>query len=191
MAWYVIRTNIKSEEKAERNLQRAGFSTYAPLARIERFNRRKKVHVQFVLRLMPRYLFVQIDGAVPWYTLRGCEGVEAVLGAEGRPCRLYEDDAKKLRAVIDAEADLQFDTTREAMVRRGEIGKSKRDTMRMKFPVGASVKITDGPFAQFIAQVTNVNAKGKLEALVMIFGRLSPIEIPAKWAELDDIGEAA
>lgn len=191
MAIYVIRTNIKCEEKAERNLRRAGFSTYSPLARIERFNKRRKVWVETELRLMPRYLFVEVEGQVPWFTLRACEGVESVLGAEGQPCRLHAEETKALRAVQQAEADLQFDTTRAAKVRRGEIGKSKRDTVRMKFPTGASIKITDGPFAAFIAQVTNVNAKGKLEALVMIFGRLSTIEIPAKWAELDDMGEAA
>lgn len=37
MAWYVIRTNIKSEDKAERNLRDAGFATYAPWQKFERF----------------------------------------------------------------------------------------------------------------------------------------------------------
>jgi len=191
MAWYVVRTNIKSEDKAERNLRRAGFSTYAPMARIERFNKRRKVWVETQLQLMPRYLFVDIEGAVPWYVLRACEGVESVLGVEGRPCRLDAKDEKALRAVQEAEADLQFDSTRAAKIRRGEIGKTKRDTVRMRFPAGASIRITDGPFSQFLAQVTNVTAKGKLQALVMIFGHLSPVEIPAKWAELDAVGEAA
>jgi transcriptional antiterminator NusG len=191
MATYVIRTNIRCEEKAERNLRRAGFSTYSPMARIERFNKRRKVWVETELRLMPRYLFVEMEGQVPWYTLRACEGVESVLGWQGRPAKLNSTDAKVLAEVKDAEADLQFDTTRAAKVRRGEIGKTKRDTVRMRFPAGASIRITDGPFAQFIGQVTNVTAKGKLQALVMIFGHLSPVEIPAKWAELDEVGEAA
>lgn len=191
MAIYVIRTNIKSEEKAERNLRRAGFSTYSPKARIERFNKRRKVWIETELRLMPRYLFVEVDGVVPWYTLRACEGVESVLGAEGQPCRLHDEETKALRAVQEAEADLQFDTTRAAKIRRGEIGKTRRETVRMRFPAGSSIKITDGPFSNFIAQVTNVTAKGKLQALVMVFGHLTPVEIPAKWAELDAIGEAA
>lgn len=189
--WFVVRTNIKCEEKAERNLRRAGFSTYSPLARIERFSKRRKVWVETELRLMPRYLFVEVSGAVPWFVLRGCEGVEAVLGAEGKPCRLHDAEERALRQVMEAEADLQFDTTRAAKVRRGEIGKNKRDTVRMKFPTGASIKITDGPFAAFMAQVTNVTAKGKLEALVMIFGHLTPVTIKAEWAELDEYGEAA
>lgn len=189
--WFVIRTNIKCEEKAERNLRRAGFTTYSPMARIERFNKRRKVWIETELRLMPRYLFVQASGNVPWYVLRACEGVESVLGAEGKPCRLHDAEEKALAAVMEAEADLQFDTTRAAKIRRGEIGKTKRDTVRMKFPAGASIRITDGPFSQFIGQVTNVTAKGKLQALVMVFGHLSPIEIPAKWAELDGVSEAA
>lgn len=191
MAWYVVRTNIKCEDKAERNLRRAGFSIYSPMARMERFNKRRKVWVETDLRLMPRYLFVETSGDVPWFVLRACEGVESVLGAEGRPCRLHEAEEHALREVMNAEADLQFDTTRAAKIRRGEIGKTKRDTVRMRFPVGSSIKITDGPFSQFIAQVTNVTGKGKLQALVMIFGHLSPVEIPARWAELDGVDEAA
>lgn len=189
--WYVIRTNIKCEEKAERNLRRAGFKTYSPFARIERFNKRRKVWIETELRLMPRYLFVETTGVVPWYVLRACEGVESVLGSEGRPCRLHAAEERALRDVMAAEADLQFDTTRAAKIRRGEIGKNKRDTVRMKFPKGASIRVTDGPFAEFMAEVTNVTAKGKLEALIMIFGELTPVTIKAEWAELDGINEAA
>jgi len=57
--WYVIRTNIKCEEKAERNLRAAGFYTYAPLGRTERFSKRKKIFRQIVYRMLPRYLFVE------------------------------------------------------------------------------------------------------------------------------------
>lgn len=183
MAWYVVRCNIKCEEKAERNLRRAGFSTYAPLARIERFNKRRKVWIETELRLMPRYLFVETVGAVPWFVLRACEGVESVLGSEGRPCRLHGLEERALREVMAAEADLQFDTTRAGKIRRGEIGKNKRDTVRMKFPPGVSIRVTEGPFADFIAEVTNVTAKGKLEALIKVFGELTPVTIKAEWAE--------
>lgn len=183
MAWYVVRTNIKCEDKAERNLRRAGFSVYSPRARLERFNKRRKVWVETEVRLMPRYLFVETRGVVPWYVLRACEGVESVLGAEGTPCRLHQAEEKALRDVMEAEADLQFDSTRAALVRRGEIGKNKRETVRMKFPAGTKIKINDGPFSQFVAEVTNVTGRGKLQALVEIFGSLSPVEIPAKWAE--------
>lgn len=191
MTWYCIRTNIKCEDKAERNLRRAGFSTYSPMARIERFNKRRKVWVETVLRLMPRYLFVETHGTVPWYVLKTCEGVESVLGAEGRPCFLHEEEMKALRDIMSAEADMQYDMTRAGKIRRGEIGKNKRDTVRMNFPIGASISVKEGPFAAFTGQITNVTAKGKIEALVMILGRLTPIEIPPEWAELDAVGEAA
>src|SRR5215217_474882 len=181
--WFVVRTNAKSEQKAERNLRRAGFSTYAPLARIERFNKRRKVWIETDLRLMPRYLFVETTGAVPWFVLRACEGVESVLGSEGCPCRLHGLEERALREVMAAEADLQFDTTRAGKIRRGEIGKNKRDTVRMKFPTGATIRVTEGPFAEFMAEVTNVTAKGKLEALIRVFGELTPVTIKAEWAE--------
>ena len=34
-AWYVVRTNIKCEEKASANIRAAGFDVYLPRSRVE------------------------------------------------------------------------------------------------------------------------------------------------------------
>lgn len=190
--WYAIETKPKGEDKAERDLRLAGFTVYAPIAHVERWNKRKKVHVERTLRLMPRYLFVSVELVDDvWLAVRSCRGVSRALGADGLPCRLNSFETKALEEVMQAERDLEFDTTRAARIRRGEIGKNKRETARIKYPAGSKIRITKGPFASFSAEVTTVTGRGKLEALVSLFGRLSTVEIPAGWAEIDEQAKAA
>jgi transcriptional antiterminator NusG len=190
MAWFVIRTNIKCEEKAERNLRNAGFRTYAPWQKFERLNRRKKVWIQHQMRLAPRYLFLEAPASnVPWYVVRGCEGVESVLGINGSPHRLSGSEVAALNEIMRAEADFAFDETRAGKLHRREIGKTKRETTRMKFPVGSKVRISDGPFTSFNGEITNVNGRGHLLVMTEIFGRMTPVELDV--GQVEAIASAA
>lgn len=189
--WFAIETNVKCEDKALRNLRLAGFRAYSPLARTEVWNKRKRVHVVRELRLMPRYLFIETEGEVPWYIIRACEGVQRVLGVDGRPVALGRKDVAALLDVMAAEENLEFDTTRAAKIRRGEIGKTKADTARIRFKAGSRITITKGPFASFSAEVVTVTGKGKLEALVSMFGRLTEVTVDPEWADVDAAAEAA
>lgn len=185
--WYAIETMPKAEDKAERDLRLAGITVYAPIARTERWNKRKKVHVERTLRLMPRYLFVNV-GTIGdlWHIIRSCRGVSRALGADGMPARLNNFETKALEEVMQAEQELHFDTTRNARIRRGEIGKNQRETARIQYPVGSKVRIMKGPLTAFTAEVTTVTGRGKLEALVSVFGRLSTVEINPAWVELEE-----
>lgn len=179
-AWLVIRTNVKAEDKAERNLAKAGFRTYAPWQRFERFNRRKRVWVKHEMRLAPRYLFVETPMAferVPFYTIRACEGVESILGINGNPHQLSPAEEAALRSIMAAEKDFAFDETRDGKLHRREIGKTKKETTKLKYPVGSKVRIADGPFTSFNGEVTNVNGRGQLQVLASIFGRMTPVEL--------------
>lgn len=191
MAWYVVRTNIKCEDKAERNLAAAGFCTYAPWQRFERFSHRKHVWLQWEMRLAPRYLFLETpDDNVPWKVIRDCEGVEYVLGVDEsdgmrasyamRPVPLNKHQTKQLMAIMAAEKDFAFDETRAGKLHRREIGKTKKDTTRMKYPAGTKVRINDGPFATFSGEVTNVNGRGHLQVLVSLLGRETSVELEVK-----------
>ena len=190
--WYAIEIKPKGEDKAERDLRNAGFSVYAPVARFERWNKRKKVNVERSVRLMPRYMFISARhiGEL-WRAVHSSRLVSRVLGANGLPSRLNHSETAALEAVMKAEQDYEFDTTSAARIRRGEIGKSARETARIKFPVGSHVRITKGPLASFTAEVTTVNGRGKLEALVSIFGRTSPVELPVDSVEVANMSEAA
>ena len=189
MAWYVLRTNIKSEDKAERNLAAAGFRTYAPWQKFERFNSRKKVFIQHELRLAPRYLFLDTGDLhrenTPWGVITKCEGVEYVLGYMGLPVPLHNEETKALSAIMTAEANYEFDETRAGKLHRREIGKTKKETTRLRFPIGSKITIKEGPFASFSGEVTNVNGRGHVQALVGILGRLVSTELETKDLALD------
>jgi len=50
--------------------------------------------------------------------------------------------------------------------------------MRVAFTKGQNVRVTDGPFAEFIGTVDEVNAeRNKVKVLVSIFGRETPVEL--------------
>ena len=49
---------------------------------------------------------------------------------------------------------------------------------RVAFTKGQSVRVTDGPFAEFIGTVDEVNPeRNKVKVLVSIFGRETPVEL--------------
>ena len=49
---------------------------------------------------------------------------------------------------------------------------------RVAFQKGQSVRVTDGPFAEFIGTVDEVNPeRNKVKVLVSIFGRETPVEL--------------
>lgn len=181
MAWFVVRTNIKCEEKAEQSLRRAGYDVYLPRMKIERQHKRTKKWLVKTLCLFPRYLFVaQPDREANWLKARLCDGVESVLGVCGTPVAVASAKVERLQRM---QADLQFDDTRAAKLHRQEIGKTERETTRMRFPPGTRVRAKDGPFAGFRGYVTNVDAKGAVEVIVTLFGRLTPVPFPVEAVE--------
>lgn len=192
MTWYVVQTNIKCETKAEGNLRAAGFRTYAPLQRFEKFNKRKKTFMVNERRICGRYLFVEApDNADAWGAMRACQGVEHIVPWGRPPIRLNKIETKALEVIMAAEADYAFDETRTGKLHRREIGKTKKETTKLRFPVGARVRIKDGPFTSFGGEISNVTGKGALKVLLTIFGRITETELESGQVELAQISEAA
>lgn len=176
--WYVIRTNIKGEEKALRNLSLAGYEVYYPRKRIEIKHKRTNVYSVKEQPLMMRYLFVaQPERNADWYTLRACEGVEGVLGIDG-PMRV---PYRVVQQIYDAEFDMQYDDTRAARIHRKEEAKTKKETTVMKFPEGTLALIGSGPFQGFHGRVEEVTSKGTVKLLTSLFGSLTTVEIQPEY----------
>lgn len=188
--WFVVIATVKGEEKAERDLHHLGFQTYAPTGKIERFSKRKKVFRTHEYRMMPRYLFVRA-AATDAMAIKECRGVYGIVSIEGRPIPLDKEGEKALLMMMAAERNLEFDQTRAGKLHRREIGRTKKETTKLRFPPGAHVLIKQGPFASFAAEVVSVNGRGAIEAMVKVFGRLSSTEIPTEWVEIVDIPRQA
>lgn len=176
--WFVVRANIKCEDKAAENIRAAGFDVYLPRQRYEIINRRNHTRVEKVRPLMMRYLFVGLNpDALHFGFVRACEGVERFLEIQGRPLRVGANDVD---LILDAEINMRFDDTKAARIHRKEEARTAKETIRMKFQPGTDVKITEGVFAGFTGLVEEVTSSGQVEALVAVFGRLASVTLDPK-----------
>jgi transcriptional antiterminator NusG len=56
--------------------------------------------------------------------------------------------------------------------------KAEEPVVKVGFQVGQSVRVTDGPFSDFVGTVEEINVeKGKVKVAVSIFGRETPVEL--------------
>ena len=99
--WFVVRTNIRCERRASRSLRAAGYRVYWPQMRKSSIHHRTKKRIFKRLGLLVGYVFVRMtrlstDGRPDWYTLRSCDGVECVLGIDGKPISVRRDDIADL-----------------------------------------------------------------------------------------------
>jgi len=110
-------------------------------------------------KFFPGYVFVNMAlNEQTWHLVRGSSKVSGFVGGKTRPPEVPE--AEVLRVT-------------QQMVTGAEKPKQK-----IKFSLGESVSVTDGPFSNFNGTVEEINEeKGKVKVLVSIFGRPTPVEL--------------
>jgi len=171
----------QDEALVEHALGDAGFNFYLPRMKRElRHHRTKKIIVRR-FALFSGYIFVSAGAHDPnWMRLKACDGICGVLSLDGRPWPIPEAQVEALR---QAEFDLVFDDTHEARLKRGQEGRNRRETAALHFPVGASIVLTEGPFAGLPGEVVGVGTGGLIRAIVEVFRQKTPMEIPPEWIE--------
>ena len=115
----------------------------------------KKVTVKE--KIFPGYILVKIVlDEKSWLAVRTTQGVTSFVGMGNKPT-----------PISDAEVATIVKFTQEAT-----------PAYKQVFAVSDTVKIVDGPFAEFIGKVDNVDEeRGKVKILVSIFGRETPVEL--------------
>lgn len=108
-------------------------------------------------KIFPGYMLVKLILDDPtWLAVRTTPGVTGFVGAGSKPTPLSETEVKNIEKFVSAPA--------------------KR--FKTKFSVGEAVKITDGPFSDFLGTINEMDEeKGKVKVLVSIFGRETPVEL--------------
>lgn len=178
--WFVIQTNPTCEHRARAALNRAQFGVYVPMRRVEKFNSRKSEWVTRERSLLPGYLLVEMPpGPLDWFTLRRCDGVRNVLGIYNldHDAVPYPIPSRLVERLMASQLNMEFDDTREAARRRGEVAKSI-------YQPGVAVMVKKGPFASFGAEIEMVRQNGTISALIEIFGRMTPVELDPTQIEL-------
>jgi len=121
----------------------------------ERHTVEKKMYAGYILVSMT------LDDET-WYDVRNTPGVTGFISAEDE-----KDTRPKPVPLSDAEVEHIFSRMNADAPR-----------VRVGFNEGDSVKITDGPFAEFLGTVEYVDEdRGKARVLVSFFGRDTPVEL--------------
>ena len=162
--WYVIHAYSGHENKVATtlkkrinslNLQDKILKVMVPTQeKIEiREGKRKEVSE----RLFPGYILVKmILDDKTWYVVRNTVGVTGFVGFSTKPIALPESEVDTILKYTKMKAP-KFKTT---------------------FSKSEAVKIIDGPFADFVGSIDEINEdQGKLKVLVSIFGRETPVEL--------------
>ena len=108
-------------------------------------------------KIFPGYLLVKMILDDPtWLAVRTTAGITGFVGTGTKPTPLSELEVSNILKFISAPAP-RFKT---------------------KFSSGEAIKIIDGPFADFLGTIHEMDeTRGKVKVLVSIFGRETPVEL--------------
>lgn len=165
--WYVVHTYSGYENKVKTNLEKRIESMemqdkiFRVLVPMEEETELKDGKKKTVMRkVFPGYVLVEMamtDDS--WYVVRNTPGVTGFVGSSGagsKPTPLLPDEVQVILASMGVD----------------------ESRIIVDYEVGESVRVKEGPFANTIGLIEEVDAKnGKLKLLVNMFGRETPVEL--------------
>lgn len=168
--WFVVHTQSGYENKVKQNLEARTASmnmedriheVVIPVRDEPEFKGGKKVISS--KKLFPGYLLVRCDNDdEAWQVIRNTPGVTGFVNQNGKPSPLRRRD-------VETFLGLEADRSQEA---------SKRLKPIFQFGMGETVRVKEGPFADFSGQIIEINEDQlKVKVLVNIFGRETPVEL--------------
>jgi transcription termination/antitermination protein NusG len=170
--WYVVHSQSGYEKKVKSNLEARTasmnmedkiFEVVIPMEDVQEFKNGRKVVVQ--KKVFPGYLLVRCEMSDDsWYVIRNTPGVTGFVGQGRLGQKPTPLSRKEVETFLSAKGD-------------GEAQVSKRKP-KMEYEVGESVRVKEGPFADFTGSVAEINLDHlKLKVLVNIFGRETLVEM--------------
>src|SRR3989338_899122 len=108
-------------------------------------------------KIFPGYLLVKmILSDEAWLAVRTTPGITGFVGAGTKPSPLSNQEVANIEKFFSAPSA----------------------RYKVRFSVGEAVRITDGPFSQFLGTISEMDeTRGKVKVLVSIFGRETPVEL--------------
>jgi len=162
--WFVIHTYSGYEERVRKNLEQriklmdsqdSIFQVVIPTEEeIEVKNGQRR---SVTKKILPSYVLVQMEmNDHSWNVVRNTPGVTGFVGSGGKPTPLQEEEIGQILKQMTAEAP----------------------KVKVGFRKGQSIRVTDGPFIDFVGVVDEIKAeKGKVKVLLSLFGRETPVEL--------------
>ena len=108
-------------------------------------------------RVFPGYILVQmILSEDSWYVVRNTPGVTGFVGMGNQPTPLQEQEVAQIIRRMEAESP----------------------KIKVAYKTGERVRITDGPFNDFVGTVSEIDMeRAKVRVMVSFFGRDTPVEL--------------
>ena len=167
--WYVVRAIGGQENKVksyiENEISRLEMTDYVdrvlvPTEKVIQIRNGKKIHKERVY--FPGYVMIEanLSGELP-HIIKSIPGVIGFLGEVkgGDPVPMRKSEINRMLGKVD-ELSVQ------------------NDNVAIPYVIGETVKVVDGPFNGFDGTIEKINEeKRKLEVMVKIFGRKTPLEL--------------
>jgi len=178
-AWYVVHTYSGYEDKVKTNLEQRIKSMDAQdlvfhviVPSVEEIEIRDGQRRTVPRKIFPGYVLVQMielkqddpkasdqekaRSSKAWTVVRNSPGVTGFVGSGASPTPLDEAEVRVILRQMRAE----------------------EPRIKVGFSPGQSVRISDGPFTDFVGTVDEINIdKGRVKVLVSFFGRETPVEL--------------
>ncbi len=166
MQWYVVHTYSGYENKAkqalEERIKREELVDHfgdllIPTEEVVEMRRGKRRTSK--RKFFPGYMLVEMAlTEETWYLVKSTPKITGFVGNSTRPLPVPDQEVRRIS---------------KQMLQGAE-----RLTPKILFEKGDSVRVVDGPFANFNGVIDDVESeKGKLRVLVSIFGRATPVEM--------------
>jgi transcriptional antiterminator NusG len=162
--WFVVHTYSGHEQRVKKNLEQRikfmdaeGEVSQIVIPTEEEIQVKNGQRHSVTKKILPGYVLVQmIMSDQSWGVVRNTPGVTGFVGSENKPAPLPEEEMIRILKQMSAEAP----------------------KVKVGFRKGQSVRVTDGPFIDFVGVVDDISeGKGKVKVLLSLFGRETPVEL--------------
>lgn len=162
--WYVVHTYSSHENKVAETLKQrtetlnlTGKILKVLIPAQEKIQIKRSQRKTVREKIFPGYMLVYLELTDDsWLAVRTTQGVTGFVGLGNKPTPLPDHEVQAIQKYI-GQGTPQY---------------------KAEFVEGEAVKITDGPFDDFLGSVQSIDEeKGKVEVLISIFGRETPVEL--------------
>ena len=168
--WYVVHTYSGFEEKVKlaieekarlKGLEEKISRILIPTEKVVELRGKKKKESD--KKFYPGYILVEMElDDETWYLIKNTMRVTGFVGGT-RPVQIPEEEVDVIIQQLE---------------------KGPAPVVKTRFEKGENVRITDGPFSNFVGFVDEVDMDhGRLKVMVSIFGRQTPVELSFTQAE--------
>jgi len=168
--WYVVHTYSGFEEKVKlaieekarlKGLEEKIFRILIPTEKVIELRGKKKKETD--KKFYPGYILVEMElNDETWYLIKNTMRVTGFVGGT-KPVQIPEEEVDVIIQQLE---------------------KGPAPVLKTRFEKGDNVRITDGPFSNFLGFVDEVDMDhGRLKVMVSIFGRQTPVELSFSQAE--------